>query len=279
VRTILFVSADAQLAARISAALSHGECILRLAPLTSVLAPMKAWHNVIVVADCRGLSRAETERTIVRIRSLNRDAFRCVALVSGAPERTMDVIGRAGTSDFDVVLSAHDHVGSTLCAILNDADQTVGAAIALEALRKHLAVAATTIAEAVLSSGCRVSSVGAVETALDTDRGALGRDLADEGSPMPKAVIRVVRATYAVVLLRRTTLTLGKIAERIGYSAGRWVQDLLVSEFSARAEELRDRDADMPIEEFSDELLLTWKAEAKQTGRQAGRQAGDLGNL
>jgi hypothetical protein len=275
-KTILFFSSDERLVHRIRQVLSGDERVMRLSPQIASFNRHGATHCVLVVLDCRTLCRSDVERAILRIRTLNDESYRCVAIADVKTSRRLEVVGHTETQDFDIILSDVDNAPMILRAILNDGDGSIGAAITLDVLRKHTTGVALRIAEAVLSSGCRISSVGAVETALDTDRAALGRGLADEGSPMPKAVIRVVRATYAIVLLRRTNLTLGKIAERIRYSASRWVQELLESEFGARAEELKSRTPDMPIEEFLEELLVDWKAGVAESAGGGGVTAATL---
>jgi hypothetical protein len=258
VKTILLCSNDSDLAGRIAATLARGEEILLVSPEPSAFALPGPTHGVLVLLDCRATTRHETEQAIVRVRGLNTESFRCVALVGGAPPRRIEVIGSDSIRDYDVILAEHDDVGITLRAILNDVDWSIGVAVALDGLRGVLEPAALRIAGAVLASGCRVDGVERAATALHTDRSALGDEMADEGLLVPKNIVSIARATYAAVLVRRTHLTLGNIATRVNVSAGRYVQEMLEREFHADADALRERERDMPIEDLLDLILTEW---------------------
>jgi hypothetical protein len=234
--------------------MKDGERILRLNPGTPVTL-YDAAHTALVVLDCRAMDRMATEQAILAWRSHRTGSLRGVALVRQTDARIIEVVGRAGNRDIDVLLADDEFSGHLLRAMLNDVSGTVGTSIALDAVRRVLAPNALVISQVVLGSGCTITSVKGVSTMLRRDRSALAEDLADEGSPYPERVIRLCRAAYATVLIRCSNLTFGKVAEYIGYTASRWMQVLLASEFGMRAEVLRALDPDICIEELLGELL------------------------
>lgn len=240
-RTIYIVSDDTELTARVASRLAHGERVVRLSTNSWGRISLERDVASIVVVDARSASRAETEHALVAFRQLNGPDGLLVVLTNIRCAHQIDVITRIGGRVHDVIIEDHDDIPLMLRAILNDTGGALAAAFTQAAVGQWLGPLGRRLAGHLLGSEWQLESVADLERVTGNSRGALSRRLRQEGSPGPRAILRLVKATYAIMARRGTSLSLQAIAIRLGYSAPRWVRRIIMLEFGSEAQHLMER--------------------------------------
>ncbi|HLA90217.1 MAG TPA: hypothetical protein VJL28_07305 [Gemmatimonadaceae bacterium] len=267
-KTIYLRSSDARLVAQIRDTLADGERLVRAARDEAPAMPSANVSDALIVLDCRRMDRREVMGALPRARTLGESRGCRVAIASRANANAIEVVGQTHDRATEVILADHAAIASRIRCLLNDPTGSASAAVALVRLSPRLPAHALRIAELVLSSGCRISSVKQVSKVIRHDRSWLNDHLWAEGAGMPKQVVKLSQLTCAVVVLRGTRLAMRDIAEAVAYGAARTLGRRLQATFGTTCARIREDCPMMETERYLDRLLDAWQANGK-----AGRQA------
>lgn len=254
-KVIRIYSEDTRLLERIRVEL-HDDERLVFGPLEGERdAPLAIRELAAVVVDCRFGGSCSVADAIARVRQQADAGVRCIAIVGGLQRHDIEVIGYVGNDAVDVVLADCDVVGSLVRAIVNDASGSAAAAFALAASERYLKDPARSIARLVLGGGGAPSSVKELTVTVNRDRTSLERSFRKASSIAPSAVLDLVKATYAVALLRRTRLTMLAVAHVTHFSRGSVLDDCVKRVFGRASSDLRSADPEMDINDFLRRLV------------------------
>jgi AraC-like DNA-binding protein len=278
---------------RIDRVLAGDERLVSVAPASAVPVRFDPTADRLMVLDCRALTCEEALQTLLD--DPDRAPQTCrVAIVSRANAKPVEVVGRARERAMHVLIAEHPQVGARIRALLNDSTGTASAAIALAALGPRLRGLAVNIAEVVLSSGCRVSSVSQLSSALGHDRSWLNGQVWRACRVVPKELVKLCQMANAVVLLRETDLSLRDIARAVGYGTSRALDNRMRETFGVSSAQIRDEPPSLETDLYLNRILDCWAAQDEARAlarrkaadvrwerkaheharRQAGRQAG-----
>ena len=127
----------------------------------------------------------------------------------------------------DLLVDETDLLFDYVRAHLSDHSRTAAAVLAFAALSNHLSPPDLAIARAALSAGVDHCSVKHIAALAGQHRSSPTRRLHKESDYTVNDITQLARPTVAVVLKRRTRLTIDEIRRCLGYSKPKYV-DMLI---------------------------------------------------
>jgi hypothetical protein len=274
-KTIVLISEDDALRARIARTLAEDERVVRSLPTGANSVVRAASEGDLVVLDCRHMERDAADGAVIACRGLVDARVCCVGIASGKSAYAVHALGQSGDHVTDVVLEGHELVPERLRAILNDSTQSASAAITFGPLAAFLSSTEMELSATVLASAGGVTNVNELSKALDEDRSALGKRLRDAGDRTPVAIVDVTVSAVAAAVLRRTRLSFKEIAKAVaGFRDSRPLNDLLERTFQARASDVREGDPGTGTEDYVGRLLADWDKRERERKKEKD-DAGD----
>jgi AraC-like DNA-binding protein len=150
-------------------------------------------------------------------------------------------------------------VGLLIRAYLNNQPNGAAAALAVALVLEFLPPHATEIINASIGSGFAASSVKECAASLRRDRGTLRRHLRDVGDQVltPRRVMDIVKAVYAITLLRGTGATIRSVSSAVGFTSKMSLPHLLDRSVGLSPKQARDQAGDRQVEERLHGLLTS----------------------
>jgi hypothetical protein len=247
-KTVLLLSDDHVLSARIADALDGGERLVvgdfgALRPIS--FAP---GDYCLVVADVRGGQTPAISEAIQRLRVSTHRELRCAFIMNFDALKIPKLIGSIAGLATDVVLADVEPVGILVRAYLNDPVGGLGGAVALTILLEQMPATAWPMLDALLGSGFEASSVKQCASYMRRERSALTRALGPSNSNMsPKFVVDLAKASYAVVHISMSHCSSSVARKAIRFASSRSLRSLLKRVFAITPEQIRESPTDAAV--------------------------------
>jgi hypothetical protein len=257
---IILLSRDPSIASRIASVLRHGE---RLLWNHGDLLPSPQHEEAIdylCVLDVRDQAREDGIRQLSKWRARMGHHARCVA-IAASDRLGIQAVGYLGADVTEVIFPDQDHIELVLRAYLNDASRGVAGAVAMSVLSECLPEQCAPILNATIGSGLAASSVKECAAHAGRDRGTLRRALRNRRTAglLPRDVVDVAKASYAVALLRCSSLTRTAVAHSIHLQRSTTLDRLLLRTFQCDASEARTEHSSVRLEVYLKSLLTQYR--------------------
>lgn len=256
-------SFDDRLADRIGERLAVDERLVRVGPRSTRSQGAFDQDSDLLVIDCRDESRLGLDSVILR------------QLQAGIPDVPWLLIARNGVVPFVEAVGRHDGTsmavivpeveagGLLVRACLNNAPNSVAATMAIVLVLRYLPPVAAEVLNASIGSGFVSSSVKECAASLYRDRGTLRRHLQNfDRTLVPRDVIDLTKATYAIILLRTTRLSLRAVARAVGFTGTTSLSHLLERIFGLSPNRVRETLTTEAIESYLEILLAACMSRA-----------------
>jgi AraC-like DNA-binding protein len=241
-KTVLLVTSDDDLHARLDRAIGADAVLVRCAPGAITLPADLDSRETLIVFDGRRSERAALLADLAKCRSGVAPGARAIAIAGGPGGLHLDVIRTLHHEALEVIFPDVEPVEHLIQAHLNDPSKTAAAAVALSMLTRLMPVATHEVLRVALCGGFRVSSVKEFATHSGKERTSIGKALRALTDWTPTELLDTAKACYAVILLRETTITPAGAAKAVRLLRTKSLDDLFGRIFgmSARAVQCDD---------------------------------------
>jgi methylphosphotriester-DNA--protein-cysteine methyltransferase len=171
----------------------------------------------------------------------------------------IEAVGCHDGTTMAVIVPDVESGGLLVRACLNNAPNSVAATMAIALVLRYLPPVAAEVLNASIGSGFVSTSVKKCAASLHRDRGTLRRHLQNtDRTLVPRDIIDLTKATYAIILLRTTGLSNRAVARAVGFTATTSLSHLLERIFGLSPHRVRETLTTEAIEIYLEILLAAW---------------------